>query len=133
MSRTEEQGKSLAHFLLRFIWGGLCFTVLVYGGMVWLHQSGHNSPPVDGKWVLVGLFGALAVASLVGAALIPRWVKTAFTAQVLTWGLCESVGIYGLVLGLVGFPAYVWGSFSAVSLLALFWTRPARERPHEIP
>ena len=81
--------------------------------------------------MLVVMFGAFSFASLVGAALIPRWVKTTFTAQVLTWGLCETVGIYGLVLGLVGFPAHVWASFSVVSLLALYWARPKGKTGHE--
>jgi hypothetical protein len=50
-----------------------------------------------------------------------------FTASILTWALCESIAIYGLVLSFVSFqPKYFLG-FAAASLVNFVIYRPQKE------
>ena len=53
LSRTEDQGKSLATFLLRFIWGGLCFKIAGVWGDGMASPKRTSVASVDGKWILV--------------------------------------------------------------------------------
>jgi hypothetical protein len=46
----------------------------------------------------------------------------------IAWVLDESVGIYGLVLGFLGFPSATWALFSAAGFLLLLVHRPRPAR-----
>ena len=50
---------------------------------------------------------------------------SAFTSYLLAWVLDESIGIHGLVLGLLGFGPGVWAPFSAAGLALTLLHRPA--------
>jgi hypothetical protein len=54
--------------------------------------------------------------------LLGRWLS----AQILSWSLCESVAIYGLVLAFVTHEPAAYYPFAAVALLLLALYRPRR-------
>jgi len=50
---------------------------------------------------------------------------TSFTSYLLSWMLDETVAIYGLVLGLLGFALAVWIPFSIAGFVLMLMHRPS--------
>ena len=128
MTEEEDKQRLFAVFLLRFVWVGLFVIAGVYSCIIMLHQSSHQGPAAEGKEVLVYILGGLSVLSLGLVVVVRRVVKTYFTRQLLSWGLVGSLSVYALVLGLIGFSPWVWGSFLGVMSVGLLFLRPRPSR-----
>ena len=120
-------GKSTGTQVLGFVWGGMVAFVAAHVGIVVLLRLGKSPLVVQGKEVLVVCVAALAAVSIGGIRWVRSNVETEFAVQVITWGLAQSISVYGLVLGMLGFPPGVWAPFCAVSFLLLIRYRPVRE------
>ena len=124
MRQDEDQQRKFADFLLRFLWGGLFVIAGVYTCIILLHQSSQQGTPAAGKEALIYILGGLALVSLGLVFVVRKVVETSFTQQLLSWGLVGSLSVYALVLGLIGFSPWVWGSFLGVMAAGLLALRP---------
>jgi F0F1-type ATP synthase membrane subunit c/vacuolar-type H+-ATPase subunit K len=55
-------------------------------------------------------------------------VAKLFTASIVTWALCESIAIYGLVLAFLSFQMKYFFAFAAASLVNFLIYRPRKEQ-----
>ena len=124
MTQDEDKQRIFASFLLRFIWGGLFVIAGVYSCIILLHQSAQDGTAAQGKEVLVYIMVGLALLSMGLVVVVRKVVQTHFTKQLLSWGLTGSLSVYALVLGLIGFSPWVWGSFLGVMSVGLMVLRP---------
>ena len=124
MTQDEDKQRVFASFLLRFVWGGLFVIAGVYSCIILLHQSSHDGPAAEGKEVLVYILAGLAILSLGLVVVVRKVIETSFTRHLISWGLIGSLSVYGLVLGLIGFSPWVWGSFMGVMGVGLLALRP---------
>lgn len=108
------------------IWGVLLLSIFLYGGFgLFLLQARE----VGGQ-VPLPLLLALAVAAAAesGAILaVPRLMPAAPppTRSIVRWALAESIGLYGLVLGVMGAAVPVVLGFVGWSVLLMLLLRPA--------
>ena len=128
MNRSDGEQRKLGTGILRFVWTGMFVVMLAYTGIILLHHHSHESPPTEGKEGLIWIFVVLGSLSLFLAFWIQKKIETYFTRQIITWGLMGSLSVYGLVLGLIGFSPWVWGSFFLVMSVGLFSQRPQRSQ-----
>jgi F0F1-type ATP synthase membrane subunit c/vacuolar-type H+-ATPase subunit K len=122
----------------RLVWVVLLVSQLVYVGML----VGGSVPLGDARADLPMLPLAFAGLSLGEAAVAhfmwrratgagrplhaaPVEPTAAFTSYLIAWVLDEAIGLYGFVMGFLGFPAEVWGWFSAAALALLVLHRPS--------
>lgn len=110
--------------VLSFVWGGMVAFVLAHVGIAILLRLGKDSLTVDGKGILIAGVVILAGVSIGGIRWVRRNVQTRFAVQVITWGLAQSVSVYGLVLGMLGFPPQVWVPFCGMAFFLLIRFRP---------
>lgn len=69
-------------------------------------------------------FLGLAVVNAGLQFTLPRRISTEPSASIVRYALCESVGIFGLVLFLIGAPViYAWVLMALATLLLLFGER----------
>jgi hypothetical protein len=152
----EAQGKDAIDKGMRilwFIWGAMVCSLLIY--IFVCHQLGEGFGEGGGADVPVvllrNIFFILAAAELVmsyflrrfmlkdrprtaGAAIVRRasalnqlpFLIQYFAAVVISLALSESIGIYGLVLFLLGGGFKTLYTFIAVSALAMVFYRPKR-------
>jgi F0F1-type ATP synthase membrane subunit c/vacuolar-type H+-ATPase subunit K len=92
----------------RLVWGALLNGVVLYGFVLWVIDSRPAPPAVDpGDSPLGGILWLAGATSGVTAWVVFRRSfpaargQQAFTRYVLVWALCETVGLYGLVLGIL--------------------------------
>jgi F0F1-type ATP synthase membrane subunit c/vacuolar-type H+-ATPase subunit K len=135
--------------ITRMLYLALLVSVGTYGLIVFLITNNQTPKELD-PIMLYALAGAAAttmvmIVVLRGKLLPPtreahslsepipedEQVKQAlgrlFTASIITWALCESIAIYGLVLSFISFqPKYFLG-FAAASLVNFVIYRPQKE------
>jgi F0F1-type ATP synthase membrane subunit c/vacuolar-type H+-ATPase subunit K len=132
---VDPQQRKVARVRALLIWGSLLsaqvlFVVLLLSGIV---PAGRSQP---GHLVTV-----LAVVALGAGIGDPMWRRarapldrvmrqtpdpaTLLPLYIVAWALDETIAIFGLVLGLLGFPPAVWGSFSTAGLILTLIHRPA--------
>lgn len=138
----SDQEQTVDPKMLWIIWGGLLASVGLYG--VVAHTITISDPSTTGSTARILTYG-LAAASL-GSIAFAYWIRkamffdkeddpdfegaqraqTLFTTSIVTWALCESVAIYGLVLRVITGNITLFYPFAgvAVALFILFRPRP---------
>lgn len=120
----------------RILWLALLFSQLIYVVILLLVAQPLCDP--SSLAVLPLAFGAAAAGSAVAAHLFwrratgagralhdePVTPAAAFQGYVLAWVLDESIAIYGMVLGFLGFPLASWAPFSAAAFALMLAHRP---------
>lgn len=107
-------------------------------------------PAVHTSWEMVGLFGALGVATLVAIPLVRRWLffgplergdidrcteeylRELRIVSAATWALATSLSIYGLLAYFFVFQLWVFGVFFVPSLALFFVFRPPSDLIEEM-
>ncbi len=122
-------------FTARLVWGALLNGVVLYGVVLWFLAPGTAAAPGGrGSGPLAVVLRLMAVAAGVSAWVIFRRSfpasrgPQALPRYVMVWALCESVGLYGLVLGLLtrDIPAAAPFLLGSAGLLLVF--RPRSEQ-----
>ncbi len=116
--------------LLLWIWVGLFALLFVFAGLGLALVSSRKAPPVDPKMILVLqiALGALSLATAVVVyGLLPYIAKRIgyFLFTTLRWAFSVSIGVYGLVLFLLGASRLAFFSFLGGSLLLLLLLYPS--------
>ncbi len=111
---------------LWIIWGALFAALLVYAALPLLGVSAGklSAPRLP---LLMG--GIAACQSLLVFVLRRRLLggaqpAAALPAHVVIWSLCESIGLYGLVLGLLGYGSALLLGFIGAALVLLVLNAP---------
>lgn len=116
---------------ISFLATQILFVVLLLSGIV----PAGRAPPQD----LATVFTVLALAAGIVAHLTWRRARSHVVRVVrkvpdpaallphyiVAWALDESIAIFGLVLGVLGFPPAVWSGLSAVAFFLTLMHRPA--------
>jgi len=133
--QTDDRGS--ATFTLFVLWGSLLAAQAIYVGLL---VSGLLPSPEEPSItpLLPIILGLIAATEAVAAHVLWRRATgagrplhsarpapaRALQPYLLAWVLDESIAIYALVLGVLGFPPSVWGWFSLAGALLLLVHRP---------
>jgi F0F1-type ATP synthase membrane subunit c/vacuolar-type H+-ATPase subunit K len=126
-----------ARRVTQLVWGAMLASQAVYFGVLLAGLGSAGvlaSPPA----VLPGVLAAVAASQAVGAHILWRRASgaglplhavrrnpvAAFQSYLIAWALDEAIGIYGLVLGLLGFGSETWAAFCAGGAVMLLLHRP---------
>lgn len=135
-----DDAREVQPFTLWIIWGGLLVSMLIYGAIV---------PMLDtGAQMDVETFQTYAIVlSLVAASEVPIiWAlrrmtfvnrltrgdfsdeqavsQAYFTTSVITWALCESIVIYGFILAFFSNDVLYYVPFASVGIIMMIVFRP---------
>ena len=111
-------------------------SILVYAGMCVLIQklvfSGTeggfiSNPGDDFSQTLFYALSAAAGLSFLLDFIVPRRMNPGTTADLVHYGLCESIAVYGLVFFLISGDLYKGFAFMGVGFLLLFFS-PKKEK-----
>ncbi|TNE48766.1 MAG: hypothetical protein EP343_15260 [Deltaproteobacteria bacterium] len=133
MTDSIPHDPSVAQRKLLFrIWVGLLALLFVLAGVGLALVSSRKAPPVDPKMILVLqiALGALSLATAVVIfGLLPYIAKRIgyFLFTTLRWAFSVSIGLYGLVLFLLGATRLAFFSFLGGSLLLLLLLYPSEK------
>jgi len=135
MLATEVDPEQAKHTTL-VLWITLLTSHALYVGLLLSGFLTHAEPlelPI-----LPLLFGVVALGTAVGSHICWRRASgagravhetepdsgAAFTSYILSWVLDETLAIYGLVLGLLGFALTAWIPFSIAGFVLMLMHRP---------
>ncbi len=133
---VDPRERRLAHTRALLIWGSflmaqVLFVALLLAGIA---PTGGSRP---GE--LVTVFAVLALGAGIGAQVMWRRARgpfdrvmretpdpaTLLPLYIVAWALDETIALFGLVLGLLGFPPAVWSAFSVAGFILTLIHRPA--------
>lgn len=132
---TSQPSPEAQFRMLRILHAALTASIFVYGAIVYLVVV--NGPaqesPAQATTILIAL--AVGAASVMGAIpflraqLLPKAqnAQARFTVAILTWALCESIAVFGLVASFVTRWTWPFFAFALVSLIHMMIYRPRRE------
>lgn len=127
---------------MKILWGALCFSHVILGGVLWFVRFGPSAAPFEGHPppMFAPLFAVVAFAEAAVSFVLPklqfkaaaeklklkgrpteeqifRLLPTAQTGMILGLALCESITLLGFVLGFLGAPPLHFLPFFAAGLL----------------
>ena len=119
------------------MWGGFVGSVLVYGGLLQFGvvggPSSGDSPP-EGLALPLGAAGFVLAAASAAVGIVVRNVRDAsgrrkspswaFPAFIVALALAEAPGIFGFVLGVMGYGPRDYFPLFLLARLALSFSRP---------
>ena len=107
----------------KIVWFALMGSILAYFGVsVYLFQP--SDPPPEMGSTLPLAFGFIAVMEAGATFFIKRFLGNGFSGQILTWALCDSIAIYGLILAAMGYDSSAWSGFMMGGLALIYIHRP---------
>lgn len=133
--------------IIQIIWLAMLASLAVYAAVSHLagnsiRQDFGEGIPLDLiRNVLIGISAAeLALVHLIKKKILTihrgmgqqTVIQKYLLASVLSYAICESIGIFGLLLYLLGGSQETLYSFIGISALAMFWHRPVYEELEEM-
>lgn len=107
------------------LWAALLTSLLMYGGIGYVLQGARQHPQSDALPLMIQVLSGVAVLITGMIFLLPRLLGDAPQANrdLVRWALAESIGLFGLVLSMLGATHTVLFGFigwAVVLLVALF-------------
>lgn len=115
--------------VVRLVWAAFMTAVLVYAVVAFVVLS-PPSPSAEGKWILLAvaaLSGAQLAAAFAFPALITRQAENYLQACIIRWAMLEAVGVYGILLRILGAAPATCGIFMIASLVGLSLLGPSED------
>lgn len=143
MNKSSLQPK--ATIVVWIIWAALMVGLMIYAQILKFTALPRpaGAPPLDANlpMILGGLAVFLALMSLVArglflgrlkAGIIPlgsaAGTKVFVTGHIISFAFAEAIGLFGLVLGFLGYPGDLYWKFMLGALALLAWQIPLTNR-----